>query len=92
MLIKCKECQGQVSDKALICPHCGIPLGKRRNYAARSPKRLPNGFGSITRLRRNLRKPYLARVTNRKNEQGRSVSKKKSSLDPPTLDFTGFLG
>ena len=73
MLIKCKECQGQVSDKAPICPHCGIPIGKRRNYAARRPKRLPNGFGSITRLRRNLRKPYLARVTNRKNEQGRPL-------------------
>ena len=23
-LIKCKECNGEVSDKAHICPHCGI--------------------------------------------------------------------
>lgn len=25
-LIKCKECDGQVSDKATTCPHCGINL------------------------------------------------------------------
>lgn len=23
-LIKCPECGKQVSDKALVCPHCGI--------------------------------------------------------------------
>ena len=26
MLIKCPECELQVSDKALSCPHCGYPL------------------------------------------------------------------
>lgn len=26
MLIKCHECELQVSDKALSCPHCGYPL------------------------------------------------------------------
>ena len=26
MLIKCPECELQVSDKALSCPHCGNPL------------------------------------------------------------------
>ncbi|MEQ2827819.1 MAG: zinc-ribbon domain-containing protein [Anaerobutyricum hallii] len=25
-LIKCPECELQVSDKALSCPHCGFPL------------------------------------------------------------------
>ena len=75
MLIECKECHGQVSDSAPTCPHCGIPLNKRRNVMPRSPKRLPNGFGSITRLNRALRKPYLARVTNRKDEHGQPVLK-----------------
>ena len=70
MLITCKECHGQVSDKAPTCPHCGIPL-KRRKSMNRSHKRLPNGFGSITKLNRNLRKPYLARVTNAKDDFGR---------------------
>lgn len=25
-LIKCKECNEQVSDKAVACPHCGVPV------------------------------------------------------------------
>jgi hypothetical protein len=25
-LIRCKECKGKVSDKALICPHCGFGI------------------------------------------------------------------
>ena len=25
-LIKCPECEGQVSDKAYACPHCGYPI------------------------------------------------------------------
>ena len=33
MLIKCKECELQVSDKAISCPHCGYPI----NIAAKSP-------------------------------------------------------
>lgn len=24
-LIKCPECQNLISDKAAICPHCGLP-------------------------------------------------------------------
>jgi predicted amidophosphoribosyltransferase len=26
-LIYCPECNKEVSDKALSCPHCGMPLG-----------------------------------------------------------------
>ena len=26
MLIKCPECELQVSDKAMNCPHCGYPI------------------------------------------------------------------
>ena len=25
-LIQCKECNGKVSDKALMCPHCGFGM------------------------------------------------------------------
>jgi len=75
MLIQCKECRGQVSDKALICPHCGIPVKGRITMDKRARYRLPNGFGSITKLKRNLRKPYLARVTNAKDDQGRCILK-----------------
>ena len=75
MLTICKECHGQVSDKALICPHCGIPMKGRITMSKRTKVRLPNGFGSITKLNRPLRKPYLARVTNAKDDQGRCILK-----------------
>lgn len=26
MLIECKECKNQISDKAKCCPHCGYPI------------------------------------------------------------------
>ena len=26
MLVKCPECELQVSDKAPACPHCGYPM------------------------------------------------------------------
>ena len=63
MLIKCPECELQVSDKATTCPHCGFPLQpsvKSRKPRAKNNKRrrLPNGFGQISEIKnRNLRKP-----------------------------------
>ena len=68
-LIKCPECELQVSDRALSCPHCGYPLQEVPMVTVSSKKkknrrrRLPNGFGSITELKnRNLRKPFWVRV------------------------------
>ena len=26
MIIKCKECGGDVSDQSVTCPHCGYPM------------------------------------------------------------------
>ena len=54
-LIKCPECQLQVSDKAITCPHCGYPLDtkavKRQYNKSTKRKRLPNGFGTISKLK-----------------------------------------
>jgi len=33
MLTKCSECQREVSDQAVACPHCGYPLRKDRVVA-----------------------------------------------------------
>lgn len=69
MLIKCPECELNVSDKALSCPHCGYPLKDKelkKQFKRSSPKRkkLPNSFGQITKLnKKNLRKPYRAMVS-----------------------------
>lgn len=78
MLINCPECELQVSDKAIACPHCGYPL-KTTAYKPRKSskrKRLPNGFGQITEIHgRNLRKPFRAMVTVGKTPEGRPISK-----------------
>lgn len=80
MLIKCPECELNVSDKAITCPHCGYPL---KPYFQKSPprnfskkhRRLPNGFGQITKINKNLRKPYRAMVTVGKTPEGRPICK-----------------
>ena len=59
VLVKCPECELQVSDKALTCPHCGMPLKSQktiRKKTARKHIRLPNGFGSITNPLGNRKK------------------------------------
>jgi len=43
-LTVCKECKGKVSDKALICPHCGF--GKSRDLETQLLRRMA---GSIDR-------------------------------------------
>lgn len=81
MLIKCPECELQVSDKALNCPHCGYPM--QPNIKSRKPRnknnkrrRLPNGFGQISEIKkRNLRNPFRAMVTVGKTPAGRPICK-----------------
>lgn len=74
MLKPCPECRGQVSSKAITCPHCGYPLKNITKSRPNNRMRLPNSFGSITQIRnRNLRKPFYARVTVGKTETGRCI-------------------
>ncbi len=79
MIIKCPECELQVSDKALSCPHCGFPLqpySKPRKPRNNKRRRLPNGFGQISEIKnRNLRNPFRAMVTVGKTETGRPICK-----------------
>ena len=78
MLLKCPECELQVSDKALICPHCGYPLKNNESKRKTTKKRmrLPNGFGQITEIKnRNLRKPFRAMVTVGKDYYGHPICK-----------------
>lgn len=80
MLLKCPECELPISDKALMCPHCGYPMQPNINKKAvrRTSKRrrLPNGFGQISEIKnRALRKPFRAMVTVGKNEHGRPICK-----------------
>lgn len=80
MLIKCPECELQVSDKALSCPHCGYPLkletAKPRKPRTNKRKRLPNGFGQISEIKgQALRKPFRAMVTVGKTPEGKLIRK-----------------
>lgn len=81
MLIKCPECELQVSDKATFCPHCGYPMQpdvKPRKPRSKNNKRrrLPNGFGQISEIKnRNLRNPFRAMVTVGKTATGRPICK-----------------
>lgn len=80
MLITCLECGLQVSDKAIVCPHCGYPMKpeivtKANRVSTNKRKRLPNGFGQISEIKkRNLRKPFRAMVTVGKTPTGRPIS------------------
>lgn len=81
MLIKCPECELQVSDKAIACPHCGYPMKpdampRKPRKRSNKRKRLPNGFGQISEIKnRNLRKPFRAMVTVGKTSTGRPICK-----------------
>ena len=79
MLIQCKECNHKISDKAYACPNCGFPLKSFTENStrgkSRKKKRLPNGFGQITKIKGNLRNPYRAMVTVGKTETGKPICK-----------------
>ena len=91
MLIKCPECELQVSDKAVSCPHCGYPM--QTSTKSRKPRnknnkrrRLPNGFGQISEIKnRNLRNPFRAMVSVGKSENGRPICK---PLKPESVSYT----
>lgn len=84
MLIKCPECLNEISDKALTCPRCGFPMNQGTNISPKvtkkayraSKKRLPNGFGRITKINsKQLRNPYRVTVTVGKDENGKYIGK-----------------
>ena len=88
-LMKCPECDLQVSDKALSCPHCGYPLKEadvqksgRGKAKQKKRRKLPNGFGSIVELKnQNLRNPFRVMITIGKSPTGRPIQK---ALKPQT--------
>lgn len=76
MLMLCPECELEVSDKAVACPHCGYPLKSKSSLPPKKKKhmRLPNGFGQISEVRsRNLRKPFRVMVTAGHTDDGKPI-------------------
>lgn len=74
-LIKCPECNHDVSDKAVSCPQCGYPINTptstKPRVKSKKPARAGNGCGSIYK-------------TNRKNKPYRAVATIRYELDPIT--------
>lgn len=80
MLTTCPECNLQISDKAITCPHCGYPLKpqpatRRPRKPRREHRRLPNGFGRITKINRNLTNPYRVMVTVGHDKNGKPIGR-----------------
>lgn len=80
LLTKCPECELQISDKALSCPHCGYPLRPnvtpRKTRKSNKRRRLPSGFGQISEIKgQNLRNPFRVLVTVGKTSTGRPICK-----------------
>ena len=36
-MVRCPECQQEISDRAMMCPHCGYPVRGLGGYEYRSP-------------------------------------------------------
>lgn len=80
MLIKCPECDLQISDKAIACPHCGYPINPRQNIKqvrrGKGRRKLPNGFGQITELKNSrLRNKFRVMITIGRDSNGRPIQK-----------------
>ena len=72
-LMTCPECEGKVSSKAIICPHCGYPMQDKpipTKPTKKGKRRRPNGSGTIVKLSGNRRKPYQVRVNTRLDDRG----------------------
>ena len=50
-LLKCPECEHNVADKAVACPHCGYPMNSPTSTKPRirngKPTKLPNGCRAL---------------------------------------------
>lgn len=75
-LTTCPECAGKVSDKAILCPHCGFPIQDRpipTKPSRKGRRRRPNGSGTVVKLSGNRRNPYQVRVNTHLDDRGYPV-------------------
>lgn len=68
-LLKCPECKHDVSDKACNCMNCGYPMNMPASTKPRirngKPTKLPNGYGTIYKMKGRRSKPYRAMKTDK---------------------------
>jgi len=52
-MIKCPECEGSISDKAVFCPHCGYPISANPfepTYELEKGKTYGSGFSTFLKI------------------------------------------
>lgn len=80
MLIKCPECNRDISDKAHNCPSCGYPVQTpiRKQTTKYRQKKRPNRQGSIKKLSGNRSKPFAVYPPNTGFKENGSPNQTKS--------------
>ena len=53
-IIQCPECQRQVSDKAPLCPHCGVKISNSDGLFDRPKKWLPKNYKEGRKLNKPI--------------------------------------
>lgn len=53
-IISCPECQHEVSDKAAVCPHCGIKISSTDSLFDRPKKWLPRNYKEGRKLNKPI--------------------------------------
>ena len=72
-LIQCPECSGQISNRAVMCPHCGFPVRDvsiSTTMPRKARKRRPNGSGTVVKLSGKRKNPFQVRVNTRIDANG----------------------
>lgn len=97
-LIKCNECENEVSDKAATCPKCGAPIEKKTSKIPEQPKEeAKTSISNSTKTKKNSWKiiaPFLGIAiiafiffANNNNSSNNSVNNSLFS-SPQTIEKT----
>lgn len=95
MLIKCPECEKEISEKAKYCPHCGCPNEKVRENEPPTQKQIDylNVLGATKKQMNGLTKLKAIELIDKLKQEPASepLSKKKKSGCATLLLFIFFI-
>jgi hypothetical protein len=96
-LINCEECGKEISDKAIVCPHCGAALSSNKQSQSKINSSISNqkiiyysGIGIIMIV---LIATVLIvqgdKATREINEQAKMMAEKNIATDMKIIDYLG---
>jgi len=86
-LIKCYECEREISDKAPACPHCGAPKGGKKDGVYKTYYENGQLLGKGTWVAGELDGPCETYHENGQLEWKGTISGKTGELDGPFEDY-----